>query len=129
MSVQFDNLKSWKRNIKSKLNGLETEAFSGVNDAVFFLFKETSRFTPKKSGNLASSRKTNVEKRGGFIEGSLSYNENGGASYAIEQHENPNYSHDKPWNPPEASYKFLEKPLLNNQKDIFSIIAKRTKFK
>ena len=91
------------------------------------LIDETNRFTPTDTRTMRDTRRLRqgLDEDQLFIE--ITFNETGQAPYAIEQHENPYYDHSTekhPNNPPEAQYKYLERPLVDEWMNWFEILRR-----
>lgn len=108
----------WMAQFTKAFQNLDNSIDSAGDAIEQHLIEQTNRFTPTDTKNMRNTRRV----RQGLDEDSMlieiTFNENGQAPYAIEQHENPNYDHqtNKPNNPPEAQYKYLERPLVDEWK-------------
>lgn len=91
------------------------------------LIEQTDRFTPTDTKAMRNTRKTRQGLDENSLEIEITFNENGGAPYAIEQHETAHYDHSQerhPNNPPEAQFKYLERPLVDEWKMWFEKLNK-----
>lgn len=128
----FKNLDEWTSKLTDAVSGLEDKLDSAADGIEEHLIKETDRFTPTDTRNMINSRRVDQDLGEDSLEITVSYNENGNAPYAIEQHENPYYDHGQdrhPNNPPEAQYKFLERPLVFERETWIKILKDGVKWK
>jgi hypothetical protein len=102
-------LKKWNRN-------MERAAERGVKKATKFLLKETLKVTPKKTGILRDSGKTEFRGKGKNIEGIVYFDETE-APYAIYVHEDLEAYHKPP-----TTAKFLQKTQYEKRGEISRII-------
>lgn len=129
MSVEFDNASRWTKALQQAVGRMEQSINDAMTEAQTRVVLRTVEYTPTKSGTLAASRRAYVEQGRDVIQGTVSYNEDRSAPYAIEQHETREYSHAKPWNPPKAQYRFLARAYEDELNNIRRIFKRGVKFK
>ena len=122
-----NDISNWFKQFDKAFSNFDNSVDKSGDEIEEHLIKETNRFTPTDTKNMRNTRNVTqgLDEDELLIE--ITFNENGQAPYAIEQHENPYYDHstDKhPNNPPEAQYKYLERPLVDEWKNWFELLRR-----
>ena len=129
MSFSFSNRDEWMKALTNAVEGAEQSVVDAAEEVNTLVVLKTIEYTPTKSGRLASSRRAYIERDRDQISAIVSYNEDGSAPYAIEQHETAEYSHDKPWNPQNAQYRFLARAYEDEVSNIRRVFKNEVKFR
>jgi len=129
--MKFSNREEWVKNLKDATRRVEKSAEDALDEANTLVVLQSIEYTPTFSGRLAASRRAYIEKERDELTAIVSYNEDGSAPYAIEQHETPDppYSHDHPWNPQNAQYRFLARAYEMQLQNIRTELKNRIRFK
>lgn len=106
----------WFKGFDTAFSNLASSIDTAGENVEKHLIEQTNRFTPTDTMTMRNTRRVHqgLDEDSLLIE--ITFNENGQAPYAIEQHETPYYDHSQdkhPNNPPEAQYKYLERPLVD----------------
>ena len=129
MSFSFSNRDEWMKALTDGVKGLDQTVETTLEEANTRIVLKTIEYTPTKSGRLAASRRAYIERGTGVIEALVTYNEDGSAPYAREQHDTPEYDHKKPWNPQNAQFRFLARAYEDEETNIRRLLKNEIKFR
>lgn len=122
ITVKIMGMKTVLRNLNKEIEKIKHVSAGRLYEAGLLVKNRSVKKTPVKTGNLRGSAYVTLEKGMGSFENKASVEIGYTASYAAYVHEMPeHFSFSKAGTGP----KFLERALLESQKDILRILNKK----
>lgn len=129
------DIDKWFSKFDSAFDGLHDSIDKAGDNFEKHIEEMTSDLTPTLTRALINSRKIEQYLSEDDLEIVITYNEDGSAPYAIEQHEMP-YSHDYEHNPPEVRkytggepLLYLYKPLIEEREKLWKKVFSKVGWK